>query len=272
MSSSSPQDHLPFHQLIVFDFDWSLVDQDTDRYLFEVLDPSLRLLLVERKRTLQWTDNVADCLDQLAKRGFTEAQINQAFSTLPLHPAMKRAIEALSKPITLSGTQDAHPKRIDTQFLILSNSNSIFIELVLKHHNLFEIFKGSIITNPAHWDSENPNRIVLRRKVDPNGPPHACSLGCSPNMCKGAELAAYLEHMNGSKSFDRIAYVGDGDNDYCPLAKVLSKNDYALVRAHKELPRRINQEKERGNHLSCNVIQWEGAWQIEQIFSNLLSA
>lgn len=36
-------------QLIVYDFDWSFVDQDTDRWVFEVLSTELRRLLQDRK-------------------------------------------------------------------------------------------------------------------------------------------------------------------------------------------------------------------------------
>lgn len=35
--------------LIVFDFDWSFVDQDTDRWVFEVLSTKLRRALQQRK-------------------------------------------------------------------------------------------------------------------------------------------------------------------------------------------------------------------------------
>jgi hypothetical protein len=36
-------------QLVVFDFDWSFVDQDTDRWVFEVLSTPLRRKLQDRK-------------------------------------------------------------------------------------------------------------------------------------------------------------------------------------------------------------------------------
>ena len=36
-------------QLVVFDFDWSFVDQDTDRWVFEVLSTELRRKLQSRK-------------------------------------------------------------------------------------------------------------------------------------------------------------------------------------------------------------------------------
>ncbi|KAA1088396.1 hypothetical protein PGT21_005265 [Puccinia graminis f. sp. tritici] len=252
------------HQLIVFDFDWSLVDQDTDRYLFEVLDPSLRILLAERKKTMQWTDNVADCLLRLADRGFTQSQITEAFGTLPLHPAMKRAIESLSRTVKEDWAETTN------ELLILSNSNSMFIELVLKHHGLWSLFDGAVITNPAQWDPENPDRLLLHRRVDPMGTPHGCTVGCSANMCKAAELIAHLERLKPSKTIDRIAYVGDGDNDYCPISRVLKHGDVALVRSRRELARRIESETAKGNTLSCKVVLWEGAWEVEQIVLNTL--
>lgn len=53
----SPPAHIK-NQLVVFDFDWSFADQDTDRYIFEVIAPALRTDLRECKKTSQWTDNV----------------------------------------------------------------------------------------------------------------------------------------------------------------------------------------------------------------------
>lgn len=56
--STAPTQPIPFanaftnrmsKQLIVFDFDWSFVDQDTDRWVFEVLSTELRRLLQSRK-------------------------------------------------------------------------------------------------------------------------------------------------------------------------------------------------------------------------------
>lgn len=84
------------------------------------------------------------------------------------------------------------------------------------------------MTNPAEWDSSGLLRLA--RRVDPSGPQHDCNVGCSPNMCKGAvvtalfffptydllgqELDAFL--AGHGPAYDRIIYVGDGANDYCP--------------------------------------------------------
>ncbi|KAH9473032.1 hypothetical protein Pst134EA_000110 [Puccinia striiformis f. sp. tritici] len=204
------------------------------------------------------------------------------------HPAMKRAIERLSKVTEDEG------KEIVNELLILSNSNSKFIELVLQHHGLLERFGDAVITNPARWDPEDPNRLLLHRRVDPKDIQHGCTVGCSANMCKGrhllsfffsfecnshhesftsltaAELIAYLDRTKEVKSFDRIAYVGDGDNDYCPISRVLKSGDVALVRSRRELARRIEAESANGNTLSCRVVLWEGAWEVEQIVLNTL--
>lgn len=43
-------------QLVVFDFDWSLADQDTDRWVHEVLSPRLRIEFCRLKPQMQFTD------------------------------------------------------------------------------------------------------------------------------------------------------------------------------------------------------------------------
>ncbi|WAR59071.1 hypothetical protein PtB15_10B413 [Puccinia triticina] len=142
---------------------------------------------------------------------------------------MKRSIEALSR--TLEEGEENGAAETASKLLILSNSNTMFIELVLRHHGLWARFDGAVITNPACWDPENADRLLLRRRVDAQESQHGCTLGCSANMCKAAELIAYLERRGPSKPFNRIAYIGDGDNDYCPISRVLKSGDVALVRS-----------------------------------------
>ncbi|SGY14259.1 BQ5605_C010g06121 [Microbotryum silenes-dioicae] len=244
------------NQLVVFDFDWSFADQDTDRYVLEVLDPKLRVSLREHKKTVQWTDNVALHLRKLNEKGATKQQIIESLQGLPVHPAMLRGVQ------TAKARTDSK-----TRFLCLSNSNSVYINTILKHHNMENFFE-EIITNPAEWKG---NLLDLRRRVDPNGPQHGCKVGCSPNMCKeaemalhatGAELDAYMARNGGWESYDRVVYVGDGGNDFCPLLR-LRKGDVALVRMYRELSRRIVSEKET-SPLQCTPVPWGGAWEVEK--------
>lgn len=102
-----------------------------------------------------------------------------------------------------------------------------------------ENFFEEIITNPAEFlDS---GLLQLKRRVDPSGEQHGCKVGCSANMCKGElfcigifskimlissasrtgeELDAFMARNGGWESWDRVVYVGDGGNDFCPLLRL----------------------------------------------------
>jgi pyridoxal phosphate phosphatase PHOSPHO2 len=99
-----------------------------------------------------------------------------------------------------------------TSFFLLSNSNTVYIDTILKvrtradidprsgsrpadplslcptrrnlqHRKLTDFF-ARITTNPSAWDENE--KLIIKRRVDPSGPQHTCKVGCSANMCKGA--------------------------------------------------------------------------------------
>lgn len=89
-------------------------------------------------------------------------------------------------------------------------------------------------------------------------------------MCKGAELTAYLAQAQekGLAKYDKIIYVGDGGNDFCPLLR-LKETDLALVRFDFALDRRIKKEgNEKG--MTVPVKYWDGAWEVELAFEQLV--
>ncbi|XP_006460799.1 hypothetical protein AGABI2DRAFT_192397 [Agaricus bisporus var. bisporus H97] len=235
-------------QLIVFDFDWSMADQDSDDWTFEVLAPDIRRKMVTLRKEIQWTDLVAQCLREIHGRGIKREQIENALRIMPFHPAMVRGVTRL---------KDLG----NTTFLCLSNANSIFIPTILKEQGLQNLFT-EIITNPAEWENELLN---LRRRIDPSGPQHKCQVGCSPNMCKGEELDAFLQRHG--KQFDRIIYVGDGSNDFCPILHLRSQ-DFVYCRNDRGLQKRIRNEAEKEG-LKCQIRYWSGAWEVEEMFNAL---
>lgn len=234
-------------QLIVFDFDWSLADQDTDRWVSEVLAVDLRRKMKNLKDEIQWTDLVAQTLRELHERGVTRAQIENALQIMPFHPAMVHAVQALKS-------------RGKTTFFCLSNANSIFISTILKSKGLENLF-DEIVTNPAEWDESG--LLKLRRRIDPDGPQHKCTVGCSPNMCKGEELDAFLARHG--PDYDRIVYVGDGSNDFCPVIRLRSQ-DMVLCRKYRGLEGRINHNREQ---VKCQIKYWAGAWEMEELLGEL---
>ncbi|WVR07624.1 hypothetical protein IAU60_004666 [Kwoniella sp. DSM 27419] len=245
---------MPGKQLIVFDFDWSFVDQDTDRWVFEVLSTELRRLLQDRKAAGKtgmqcMPDVVNDTMKDLYEKGFKKDGILEALRILPFHPAMKRAVTSL---------QD---RSKDTKFICLSNSNEVYISTILEKHNLGSLF-SEIITNPAHWDESAPDHLIIGRRLPAAEPPHGCTVGCLANMCKGDELDAYLAANGGKDSYDKIVYVGDGGNDFCPLLR-MRKGDLVCCRKGLELDERIKKEGEKTG-LQVDVKFWEQAWQIDE--------
>ncbi|KAI0048259.1 hypothetical protein FA95DRAFT_1539953 [Auriscalpium vulgare] len=248
-----PQDILK--QLIVFDFDWSLADQDSDRWIFEVLAPDLRRKMKNLKDEIQWTDLVAQSLRELHARGGTREEIEGALRIMPFHPAMIRGVKTVKA--------NATP---ETTFLCLSNANSVFISTILESKGLQDLFT-EVITNPAEWDPSG--LLKLSRRVDPSGPQHSCKVGCSPNMCKGDELDAFLQRHK--TQFDRVIYVGDGSNDFCPILRLRRRvqlADMVFCRQYRGLQKRIAKEGEEEG-LKCQIVYWAGAWEVEEIFSGL---
>ncbi|ORY33413.1 phosphatase phospho-type [Naematelia encephala] len=248
-------------QLVVFDFDWSFVDQDTDRWVFEVLSTKHRRLLQDRKSGggtgIQCTPDVVDqTMGDLAQAGYTKEDVLDALRILPLHPAMKRAVLGLKE------------RKPDTVFVCISNSNQVYIQTILEKHGLTTLF-DTIITNPAHWStSPIPNRLHVGRRLAASEPPHGCTIGCLANMCKGAELDTYLASHGGRESFERITYVGDGGNDFCPLLRMRT-GDWACVRTPGfELEERIKNEGEKAG-LKVDVKLWDQAWRIDEYFQQL---
>jgi pyridoxal phosphate phosphatase PHOSPHO2 len=163
--------------------------------------------------------------------------------------------------------RDLKARGPSSTLLLLSNSNSVFIDVILRHHNLDagQIFE-EIVTNPAEWDESGCLR--LRRLVDPNGPPHGCA-DCPLNMCKGKELDEFLAKRGGMDQFDQIFYIGDGANDLCPITR-LRKDDFALVRVNRDLHRIVKSE-EGASRLKCGIHYWSGAWEVERFFSQFSS-
>ncbi|KAH8920649.1 hypothetical protein BT69DRAFT_1265366 [Atractiella rhizophila] len=149
------------------------------------------------------------------------------------------------------------------QFLCLSNANSVFIDVILRHHKLDGLFER-IITNPADFEGDLLN---VHRRVDPKGVQHECRVGCSANMCKGEELTRYLEEYGGVDRWSKILYVGDGANDYCPVLR-LRPQDSVICRKYRGLEKAIATGPQRGYELKCKKRDWAAAWEAEREMLN----
>jgi pyridoxal phosphate phosphatase PHOSPHO2 len=89
---------------------------------------------------------------------------------------------------------------------------------------------------------------------------------CNPNICKGTELDGWIKENGGWNAFERVSYVGDGKNDFCPMVR-LRKGDWAMVRKDLGLDLMLKEGKEA--ELQADVKRWEGAWEVDELFQAL---
>lgn len=103
-------------------------------------------------------------------------------------------------------------------------------------------------------------------------------------VASGEELEAFLARHQ--PDFDRVIYVGDGKNDYCPVVRLrryvrrissdsigsrtFSSQDTVLCRRLKGLERRIEKNGPKDG-LKCQVYKWTEAWEVEEYFNALWS-
>jgi pyridoxal phosphate phosphatase PHOSPHO2 len=102
----------------------------------------------------------------------------------------------------------------------MARSDHVLFFAYPQHHGLTDLFT-TIITNPAHWDTSSPNTLLVGRLIPKDSPDqHTCQMGCLVNMCKGDELDRWLNSKGGLEAFEKVVYVGDGGNDFCPLLRM----------------------------------------------------
>lgn len=156
----------------------------------------------------------------------------------------------------------AHENLCD--IIIISDSNKLAIELVLLNNGILGLFKG-IHTNRISHDASGKLRIV---PYFPNRGSHGCStelteIGktCSSNMCKGHILRTLID-QNG---YERVIYVGDGKNDYCPVLQ-LTDSDIACVRKDRNLHKLIQRNPD---HLNPELCFWRTPSDLLQQFREI---
>ena len=114
---------------------------------------------------------------------------------------MKRAV------LSLKGASSP-----ETTLFCLSNSNTVYIDVILKHHKLTDLFTR-VTTNPSYWTEDD--KLIISRRVAPDAPKqHGCKVGCSENMCKGQSLIHLLGYRERPRRSDDVKAAGvasDGD-------------------------------------------------------------
>lgn len=221
--------------LVVFDFDHSVVDGNTDVAVRgEGWKGPSWMQTEEYRRGIPgaWTRHMDEVLAALAEEGVDPSTLRQRIVDIPACPDWESILRSLL----------AQPQRYHV--IIASDSNTQFIEWWLESR---KIPSPTVFTNPARWEGQ-------RLRVAPHHS-HACPV-CPPNLCKGTLLD---EMKLDWSSFAKRIYVGDGSNDLCPILR-LGQGDVAAVRRGYRLQSVL--EKLPANSVSADVVVWDHSDQI----------
>lgn len=211
--------------VVIFDFDWSLVNENSDTYVFQVLQPDLICKIKELRKQFDWT-SLMDFLvgSMMREYGITRKELAVCLRGIPYYEETFQALR--------------QAKEAGAMVYILSDANEFYISEILNEFGLEETV-DKIITNFASFETLESGHEILRIKPfhDPVNP-HGCEL-CPANMCKGSCLRSIIADCGGRQSIERIIYVGDGGGDFCPVT-LLSQNDIVCCRRDWTLHNMIN--------------------------------
>ncbi|RDY01021.1 Inorganic pyrophosphatase 2, partial [Mucuna pruriens] len=232
--------------VVVFDFDKTIVDCDSDNWLVDELgfnDLFNRLL-----PTMPWNTLMDRMMMEFHSHGKAMKDIEQVLHRIPIHPRMIHAIKA------------AHALGCDLR--IVSDANTFFIETILKHLEIRECF-SEINTNPCYINEEGRLRILPYH--DFNKSPHGCAL-CPPNMCKGVIIEKIQESILCSGEKKRLIYVGDGSGDYCPSLR-LKEEDFVMPRKNYPVWDLICKDPLL---VKAEIHEWSDGEELERISQKLI--
>ncbi|KAG2520694.1 hypothetical protein JM18_006841 [Phytophthora kernoviae] len=246
--------------LVIFDFDQSLINEDSDDFVFRSFHPELATTLearFEQKRV--WPTVFDDMLQVIAreKPHVTTDMIWEKLEQIPMQPRMTEAIRMAVD-------------QFGADFKVISDGNTFYINGVLQHRELDQHSSG-VFANPAEFEVLKDGRkwIRIRPYHTEDDEPLGCEW-CPSNMCKGR----ILESLRKGKQYARVIYVGDGVGDFCPATR-LTTNDVVCARADKPdrtsygLQKRIDKNAEL---VKATVVPWSTGDDIYRVFTQFFNA
>ncbi|KAG0005116.1 hypothetical protein BGZ65_011953 [Modicella reniformis] len=231
-------------RLVVFDFDWTLIEADSDYWVVEKLGGDLAQAQQDLVQEVQWTDLQDQLLRELHSRGITRQDLEKTLRKIPFTIEMITALRMM--------------KSQGAELCILSDANTFYIDTILKAYEIDQLFT-KVITNPAHFDDRGRLRIERFHGLDKD--PHGCPMPCHENLCKGRELQKLID----SQLWDQVIYMGDSTNDFCPSTRLHSK-DVVLARANLLLEKEIKQHPEM---VKAEVLYWSNPKSALQIIQSI---
>lgn len=229
-------------KLAAFDFDLTIVDENTDTEIVDLLPPEMVDDEVKKLYKLYgWTAYMQEIFKIVHSINIRERVIKNKIDEIPEVNGISDLLKFL--------------KENNYDVIIISDSNSYFINSWLCYHKLNENV-DAVFTNSAYFLD---NGLL---KIEPFEHQTECKLSAS-NMCKGNILDKFVQaQCSNNINYSQIIYVGDGSNDFCPMLR-LKEKDIAFPRAGFSCIRKIRKQKKARkyskNNVKASVVPWKDA-------------
>lgn len=240
--------------LIFFDFDETIVDETSDDMVVQAV-PGQHLpeWLTNTYQPGRYNEYMQRVLTYLAEQGVTESDMRSVMEKLPATPGMLNLFQFLR----------TRPSK-DFEVVLVSDANTYFIECWLRRAGARQLFHR-IFSNPATFNKNG--RLVLRPFHS-----HDCPR-CPDNMCKQVIVRDYVARRTQERGrpYQRIFYVGDGANDFCP-ALALGSRDVAFPRRDFPMHKLITETHEaQPGEFKAVTVPWVSAEDVAQRLRKLVA-
>ena len=225
--------------LLIFDFDQTIVDEDSE---YEQVKMALSEEEYNKMIEMDYYDGFNYYFKRLKEKGLTLKDLHSILEKLELSPKMKELFSYLSK------------NKSKYDIIILSSYIDYSIKHILKAHGFLDLF-DDFLCNRAEMKNNKSQQLLY---VPRDQFPHKCDI-CNPSQCKSCELEKYLNKKN--KKYEKILFVCDGSNDFCPTKKILKKGDIVFPRAEHSLIKLLSKKNVK-NEITCEIFPWKNADEI----------
>uniref|UniRef100_A0A146QMI9 Phosphoethanolamine/phosphocholine phosphatase n=1 Tax=Fundulus heteroclitus TaxID=8078 RepID=A0A146QMI9_FUNHE len=240
--------------LMVFDFDHTVVDDNSDIWVLNCLpDQTLPASVKASYRDGHWTEYMGRVMAYIGDQGISPDRIRGVMETIPFTPGMRDLLTFIAE------------SKSAVDCIVVSDSNTLFIDWVLEGAGL-RAAVDRVFSNPASINEAGHLELQHHHS-------HNCHK-CPVNMCKRKVLEGYLsERAEAGVEYGRVFYVGDGGNDLCP-SLCLRGQDAVMPRKGFTLEKLLARLKAQkaDSSAAAKVVVWSSGTEILQQLKQCLQA
>ncbi|XP_014400950.1 PREDICTED: phosphoethanolamine/phosphocholine phosphatase, partial [Myotis brandtii] len=239
--------------LLTFDFDETIVNENSDDSIVRAAPGhGCRESLRATYREGFYNEYMQRVFKYLGEQGVRPRDLRAVYEAIPLSPGMGDLLQFVAK------------QGACFEVILVSDANTFIVESALRATGHLGLFRR-ILSNLSGPDA----RGLLALQPFHT---HSCAR-CPSNMCKHKVLSDYLsERAQDGVHFERLFYVGDGANDFCPMG-LLASSDVAFPRRGYPMHRLIQEaQKAEPSSIRATVVPWETAHDVRLHLQQVLEA